>query len=210
MHRMLTAIHPSVLNHLLLPPGTPVWKYLKDKTWHRCIVVEAKQHLVTVRRHKKGPAMALAYEDMRIAPRNEVSVFAEAASLDSPELAIPASSDCGDTDDVSKIDGMTAFLSVIDRQEEEQRLLRQMLDRVGHNQLSLTHATSLTAPWLVDESFTQELVNWKDAYKIGPLNRLPKDSNYIHSHSFYHIKRSISDDSNESLRLKTRIVLQGN
>jgi hypothetical protein len=40
--------------------------------------------------------MALAYEDLRISPRNDVSVFEEAASLDSPELAISASSDCGD------------------------------------------------------------------------------------------------------------------
>ena len=115
---MLTAKHPSVLNHLLLPPGTPVWTYLKDKTWHRCIVAEAKQHFVTVRRHAKGPAMALAYEDLRIAPRNDVSVVAEAASLDSPELAIPNSSDCDDLKDLSNIDDMTTFLSDIERQEE--------------------------------------------------------------------------------------------
>ena len=210
IHRMLTAKHPSVLNHLLLPPGTPVWTYLKDKTWHRCIVAEAKQHFVTVRRHAKGPAMALAYEDLRIAPRNDVSVVAEAASLDSPELAIPNSSDCDDLKDLSNIDDMTTFLSDIDRQEEEQRLLRQMLDRVGHKQVSLAHATALTAPWLVDASFTQELVNWKDAYELIPLNSLPKNANYIRSHAFCHIKRLTSDDSNSSLRLKTRIVLDGN
>jgi hypothetical protein len=40
---------------------------------------------------------------------------------------------------------MTAFLSGIDRQEEEQRLLRQIMDRVGHKQVSLAHATALTA-----------------------------------------------------------------
>ena len=91
-----------------------------------------------------------------------------------------------------------------------QRLLRQMLDRVGHKQVSLAHATDLTAPWLVKASFTQELVNWKDAYELIPLNRLPKNANYIRSHAFCHIKRLSSDDSNSSLRLKTRIVLHGN
>jgi hypothetical protein len=79
MHRMLTAKHLSVIHHLLLPPGTPVWTYLKDKTWHRCIVAEAKQHFVTVRRHAKGLAMGLDYEDLQIAPRNDVSAVAEAA-----------------------------------------------------------------------------------------------------------------------------------
>jgi hypothetical protein len=194
MHRMLTAKHPSVLHHLLLPPGTPVWTYLKDKKWHRCIVAEAKQHFVTVRRHAKGPAMDLAYEDLRIAPRNEISVVAEAASLDSPGIAIPYSSDCSDSDDISNIDDMTALLSDIDRKEEEQCLIRQKLDRVGHKQVSLAHATSLTAPWLVDASFTQELVNWKDVYELIPLSRLPKDANYIRSHAFCHIKRLTSDD----------------
>jgi hypothetical protein len=101
---------------------------------------------------------------------------------------------------------MTEFLSDVDRKEEEQRLIRQMLDRAGHKQVSLAHETALTAPWLVDASFTQKLVNWKDAYELIPLNRLPKDANYIRSHAFCHFKRSISDDSNDSLRLKTRIV----
>jgi hypothetical protein len=35
-------------------------------------VAGAKQHFVTVHRHAKGPSMALAYEDLRIAPRKDV------------------------------------------------------------------------------------------------------------------------------------------
>jgi hypothetical protein len=209
MHRMFTAKHPSVLHHFLLPPGTPVWTYLKDKKWHRCIVAEAKQHFVTVRRHANGPSMALAYEDLRITPRNDISVAEEAASLNSPGLAISDSSDCGDTNDIWNIDGMTEFFSDIYRKEEEQRLILKKLDRVGHKKVSLGNATDLTAPWLVDASFTQDLVNWKDAYKLIPLSRLPKDANYIRSHAFCHINRSISDDSNDSLRLMTRAVLHG-
>jgi hypothetical protein len=138
--------------------------------------------------------MALAYEELRIASRNDVSVVAEAASLDYPGLSILDYSDCGDTDEIWNIDGIMAFLSDIDRREEEQRLLRQMLNRVVHKQVFLAHATALTAPWLVDASFTQELVNWKDAYELIPLNSLPKDDNYIRSHAFCRIKRSISED----------------
>ena len=93
--------------------------------------------------------MALAYEDLRIAPRNDVSVVAEAASLDSPERAIPNSSDGDDLKDLSNIDDMTKFLSDIDRKEEEQRLLRQMLDCVSHKKVSLAHATAFTAPGLL-------------------------------------------------------------
>jgi hypothetical protein len=105
---------------------------------------------------------------------------------------------------------MTAFLLDIDRLEEEQRLLRKMLDRVGHKQVSLAHATALKAAWPVEASVMQELVNCKDAYELIPLNHLPNDANYIRSHAFCHIKRSISDNSNDSLRLNTRIVLHGN
>jgi hypothetical protein len=137
----------------------------------------AKQNFVTVRRHAKGPVIALAYEELRIAPPIEISVVSEAASLDFTGLAIPDSSDCGDTDNVSNIDGMTAFLSNINRREKDQRLLQNILDRVGHKQVSRAHEIAFTAPWLVDESFTQELVNWKDTYELIPLNNIPKDAN---------------------------------
>jgi hypothetical protein len=211
IHRMLTAKNPYILHHLLLPPGTPVWTYLKDKKWHRCLVAEAKQNFVTVRRHAKGPAMALAYEDLRLAPRSDVSIVAEAASLDAPELALPDSSSFGDEGDhVDIVSDTPTFLSSVDRQEEEQRLLQLMLQRVGHKQISLAHATAITAPWLVDASFTRELSNWKDAYELIPLDRLPPDANYIRSHAFCHIKRATDDDLDSSLRLKTRIVLHGN
>jgi hypothetical protein len=89
---MLTSKKPNILHHLLLPPVTPVWTYLKDKNWHRCLVSEAKKNFFTVRLHAKGPAMALAYEDLRFAPRSDVSIVAEAASLDAPELELSNSS----------------------------------------------------------------------------------------------------------------------
>jgi hypothetical protein len=62
-------------------------------------VAEDKQHFVTFHRHVMGPDMALSYENLR----NYVSVFAEAASLDSQELSVPNSLDCGDQKDVFHI-----------------------------------------------------------------------------------------------------------
>jgi hypothetical protein len=102
--------------------------------------------------------MALAYEDLRIAPSRDVSLVAEAAFLDSPELSLGNSSTFGHGDEPSDITFDTpTFLSDIDRQEEEQRLLQLVLQRVGHNQISLAYATAVTAPWLVDASFVREL-----------------------------------------------------
>jgi Reverse transcriptase (RNA-dependent DNA polymerase) len=208
---MLTSKKPNILHHLLLPAGTPVWTYLKDKKWHRCLVSEANKNFVTVRRHAKGPAMALAYEDLRIAPRSDVSIVAEAASLDDPELALSNSSSFrNEIADADIVSDSPTFLSAVDRQEEEQRLLQLMVQRVGHKQISLSHATAITAPWLVDASFTRELSNWKEAYEIIPLDRLPPNANYIRSHAFRHVKRATDDETNSSLRLKTRIVLHGN
>jgi hypothetical protein len=211
IHRMLTAKQPYMLHQLLLPPGTPVWTYLKDKKWHRCIVAEAKKHFVTVRRNKTGPALSLAYEDLRIAPSRDVSIVAEAASLDAPELSLEHSQTFDHENESSNVTSDTpTFLSDCDRQQEEQRLLQLMLQRVGHKQVSLAYATAVTAPWLVDASFVRELANWKDAYEVIPLSSLPSDANYIRSHAFCHIKRATDDSSNSSLRLKTRIVLHGN
>jgi hypothetical protein len=84
---MLTSKPQNVVHSALLPVGTSVWVFLKDRKWHKCQVAEAKQHFVTVRRHAKGPSMALAYEDLRIAPTQTMYISAEAASLDAPELA---------------------------------------------------------------------------------------------------------------------------
>jgi plasmid replication initiation protein len=88
-----------------------------------------------------------------------VSVVAEAVSLDAPELALSDSSrfrnEIADAADI--VSDSPTFLSAVDRQEEEQRLLQLMVQRVGHKQISLAHATEITAPWLVDASFTREL-----------------------------------------------------
>jgi hypothetical protein len=85
---MLTSKQQNVVHAARLPMGESVWVLFKDRKWHKCQVAEAKQHFFTVRRHAKGPSMALAYEDLRIAPTQPMSIAVEAASLDAPELAI--------------------------------------------------------------------------------------------------------------------------
>jgi hypothetical protein len=155
--------------------------------------------------------MALAYEDLRLASRGELSVVTEAESLDAPELALPDSRYAGDEVEISNITSdEPTFLSEVDRHMDEQRLLQLMLKGVGHKQVSLAHAIALTAPWLVEESFTRELSNWKDAYELIPIKHLPFDANYIRSHAFCQIKRATDYRSDSSLKLKTRIVLRGN
>ena len=151
------------------------------------------------------------HEDLRLAPRQEMSIVAESSALDAPELALSDSSSFrNEITDADIVSDSPTFLSAVDRQDEEQRLLQLMVQRVGHKQISLAHATAITAPWLVDASFTRELSNWKDAYEIIPLDRLPPNANYIRSHAFCHVKRATDDETNSSLRLKTRIVLHGN
>jgi hypothetical protein len=84
----------------------------------------AKQHFVTIRRHENGPAMALSYEDLRLAPRGESSVFTEAESLDAPGLVLPDSLNSGDVDEISNITSdQPTFLFYFDLRIEEQRLL---------------------------------------------------------------------------------------
>jgi hypothetical protein len=62
--------------------------------------------------------MALAYGDLRLAPRSDVSIVSEAASLDAPELALSDSSsfrnEIADADIVSY---SSKFLSAVDLQE---------------------------------------------------------------------------------------------
>jgi hypothetical protein len=154
--------------------------------------------------------MARAYEDLRIAP-SDVSIVAEAASLEAPELALSdLSSFRNEIADADIVSDSPTFLSAVDRHEEEQRLLQLMVHRAGHKQISLAHATAITSPWLVDASFTRELSNWKDAYEIISLDLLSPNANYIRSHAFCHVKRATDDETNSSLRLKTRIALHGN
>jgi hypothetical protein len=190
-----------------LPSGTAVWDFLKDRKWHKCQVAEAKQHFVTVRRHAKGPAMALAYEGLRIAPQQQLSIAAEAASLDAPELALASDPPRLITEVLSDDSN---FLSAEDRHSEEQRLLQHMQHVVGTRHVSLAYGAALTAAWLVQESFAGELQNWDGAFEIIPYISMPKNANYIRSHAFCKIKIANDDQPDSHLSLKTRIVLHGN
>jgi hypothetical protein len=172
----LTSKQQNVVHSALFSAGKSVWVFLKDRMWQKCQVAEAKQHFVIVRSHAKGPSMALAYEDLRIAPTQSMSIAAEAASIDAPELAIPSDLPCTSTDfDADE----SIFLSTEDRHAEERRLLRHMNHAVGTAHVSLAYAAALTAPWVVEVSFAKEFVNWDVAFECIPYAAVPTNANYI-------------------------------
>jgi hypothetical protein len=151
--------------------------------------------------------MALSYDYLRISPTQSMSIAAEAASLDAPELAIPSDLPRTSTDvDANE----SIFLSTEDRHAEEQRLLRHMNHAVGSTHLSLACGAALTAPWVVEDSFANELENWDGAFECIPYAAMPKNANYIRSHAFCRIKIANEDQHVSHLSLKTRIVLHGN
>jgi hypothetical protein len=123
IHRNLTSKQQKGFHSALLPAGKSIWVFLKDRKWQKFQVAKAKQHFVTVRRLEKGSSMALAYEDLRIAPTQPISIASEAASLDAPELTI-ASDPSRPSTDID--DDESIFLSTEDRHAEEQILLRHM------------------------------------------------------------------------------------
>lgn len=47
-----------------------LWFFDKDKKWHEIKVRSTEPHFVTCRSKKKGPALKIAYEDIRLAPEN--------------------------------------------------------------------------------------------------------------------------------------------
>jgi hypothetical protein len=98
----------------------------------------------------------------------------------------------------------------MDRHAEEQRLLGLMNDIIGTKHVSLSVASSFTAPWIVDASLHREMENWRDAFVAIPFADLPANANYIRSHVFCHVKDIDQSDGTTARRLKTRIVLHGN
>jgi hypothetical protein len=81
---------------------------------------------------------------------------------------------------------------------------------VGTTHLSLAYAAALTAPWVVEDSFANELENWDGAFECIPYAAMPKNANYIRSLAFCRIKFANEGQHVSHLPLKTRIVLHGN
>jgi hypothetical protein len=151
--------------------------------------------------------MTLAYEDLRIAPTQPMSISADAASVYAPELEIASDMPLTSTD----VDfGESIFLSTEDRHAEKQRLLRHMNNSVGTTHVSLAYAAALTAPWVVEDWFAKELANWDGAFECIPYAAMPTNAKSIRSHDFCRIKIANEGKHFSHLSLKTRIVLHGN
>ena len=84
--------HPTVRKSVLAP-GRKIWFFDKDEKWYQVQVKKAEDHFVTCRRKKKGPALKIAYEDIRLAPCNPID-----NQLLSSELG-GVSDDVDDTDE---------------------------------------------------------------------------------------------------------------
>ena len=72
LQRLLSSHKSTPICKSLLPSGRKIWFFDKDRKWHEIQVRSTEPYFVTCRRKKKGPALKIAYEDIRLAPDNSV------------------------------------------------------------------------------------------------------------------------------------------
>lgn len=71
--------HPTLIDPTQIPSGTEVIVYYKSSKqneaneWIPAKVQRASQHIVTCRKSGKGPPMNVAYEDLRLLPKGELT-----------------------------------------------------------------------------------------------------------------------------------------
>ena len=94
-----------------------IWFFDKDEKWHQVKVKSTEEHFVICRRKKKGPALKIAYEDIRLAPDNPIDF-----QLLSSELG-------GVSESVEEPDEEEAELGDIQAPDTQQTLL----DKAKHN-----------------------------------------------------------------------------
>ena len=88
LQRLLHSHTPTITRPDLFHKSDPLWVYYKstkqneDNEWVKAHVIEASEHFITARRANKGPPMKVAYEDVRIAPRNELTDALLSCSLE--------------------------------------------------------------------------------------------------------------------------------
>ena len=73
LHRLLSSKSPKVLSPHILPKGTKIYALLQKGDWEPLTVFEAQPHIVLARRNDRGPNIAVAYEDVRIAPSQDIN-----------------------------------------------------------------------------------------------------------------------------------------
>ena len=188
--------------------------------------IEAKQHIVVARRSEKGPALKVAYENVRDAPTGALTEELMSGTLEDeldaanpPPLygTTPTTPVFHPTLLASNTTGMperdigTTIIQPTpappsDLQSDRQQILKTILDTVGPS--SVTRKKLEFAPaWILDEAFEREhRDNWERAYIIIDDKEVPRHANIITSHTIYKIR----EQEDGSKTLKNRIVPHGN
>lgn len=88
LQRLLHSRAPDTVKKDLFNPGDPVWVFYNTSKqnerveWIRAKVVSTEDHALVARRSARGPPMIVAYEDVRFAPRGELTTELLACSLE--------------------------------------------------------------------------------------------------------------------------------
>ena len=93
-------------------------------------------------------------------------------------------------------------------ESSKQEILRHIRDVVGDQPVSESKL-QFAPRWILDKAIAKEKANYKDkdAYVSMAIRSLPRRSNVISSHHFFHVK---TDGEEGRLKLKCRLVLHGN
>ena len=106
LERLLRSKRPHTVKRSALPPGTEIWYFHKSSKqnerdqWLPAKVVEAKEHIIMARRTARGPPLQLAYEDVRIAPKNALTKKLLQSTLEDAmltDLGAPSTTEALDT-----------------------------------------------------------------------------------------------------------------
>ena len=246
LQRILRSRTPNTPTPGMFSPGDTVWvwystsKQNEDDRWIKATVVRTHQHFMEVRQLKdgrpcKGPTMKPAYEDVRIAPQNDLAQELMQCSLegsidtgihmergeqdaDSTMEAAPqntVSSLVAGIHKRSATDDIGPYALRMDKQQpditaelqtDRDRVLDSIYECVGSRQVTRSKL-EFAPPWILDYAFDKEYKsNWVGSYIPVEEKDVPHDANIITSHVVYKIKTA--EDGTRTL--KSRIVPHGN
>lgn len=128
LHKILAARSPRTLPKELLTPGRPVWVFYKTSQqnipirWIAATVQEAREHYVLCRRSDKGPPMKIAYEHIRLQPRDDLTRELCEYSLEDELSSIRFDDDFDDTEEV------------VDPDNSDERILKDIFGSDGESE----------------------------------------------------------------------------
>ena len=244
LQRVLRSRTPNTPTPGMFNPGDTVWiwystsKQNEDDRWIRASVVKTHRHFLEARRLKngqacRGPTMKPAYEDVRVAPQDNLAQDLMESTLDGPvDTDIPVERGEQDTDTheapqntVSSLVAGAHKRSAVDdigpyaaRMSEDRpeihatletdraRVLETIYDCVGSRQVT-RNKLEFAPPWILDDAFdTEYKANWSESYTPVEEKDVPRHANIITSHVVYKVKT----DEDGTRTLKSRIVPHGN